>query len=507
MTTKAPLGLVLAQTERDVPLKYTVSLSTLQHPDNSVNNRPKGATSPLEIYVMVVTAVAAAAATSFDELVHTVTNSCGYSPALKRGRKFGEDGCAVLHRAVLPIEPLSNSTGAWAAASHTFAADTRCEACTVVVRISPAGGWVSYWGSLVYVTGLRIDRAQVAVPARTFVNGSCEVVTLRPPPPPPPGPAAPKEGCPHASAGLLAWGAPSTWPGGAVPTPGGGPGKVVTLPEGARVLLSGSGGSSAAAPFGLIVVPASSALVLDDAAIELHVHEIRVHGHLLGGAAACRLEGPVRMVFHGTRAGTLAGADPAAPPLSVAGAPSKGLVVDGGQADLHGRLFTPSWTRLSSTAFAGDAWLHLAPAAPVGGPRNPSHGWLVGMEVFVTTTVYDDRAGSQPQNERRRIAEVAADGLSVRLDAALKFRHHAGPEYQAEVSVLAAHTACQSVATNHPLCQHCTPCSHWRGGVTTNNTVFVSTCRVCRRRPLSCPGGAADQVGGARRVGGRVGPR
>ena len=106
----------------------------------------------------------------------------------------------------------------------------------------------------------------------------------------------------------------------------------MTIPEGSRVVITDGGGSSEAAPFGLIVVPVTSELIFADQAIVLHVHELRVHGKLSIGAVTCRITGPVRMVFHGAAADVLElvsgeGSAPAASqPLSVPGKPGKGLV-------------------------------------------------------------------------------------------------------------------------------------------------------------------------------------
>lgn len=113
---------------------------------------------------------------------------------------------------------------------------------------------------------------------------------------------------------------------------------------------------------------------------------------------------------------------------SLRSAPASGLVSIGGSVDLHGRLFQPTWTRLSSTAYASDTVLYLADSV------NGDQGWQPGMEVVVTTSTWDDRsvengAREQPENERRRIQSVHPNGKSIELDSPLTFRHHGGKEY------------------------------------------------------------------------------
>eukprot|EP00039_Didymoeca_costata_P010556 m.142342 g.142342 ORF g.142342 m.142342 type:complete len:1233 (-) comp14877_c0_seq4:243-3941(-) len=122
------------------------------------------------------------------------------------------------------------------------------------------------------------------------------------------------------------------------------------------------------------------------------------------------------------------GVDPAAPSLGVVGRSSKGLVVINGKADIHGKLYQPTWTRLATTAFAGDEEIILQDAVD----------WEVGMKVVIATTTYDDRPPPTaiPQNEVRTITAVRQNGLELVLDAALSYRHHAGTEYQAEVGLL-----------------------------------------------------------------------
>ena len=217
----------------------------------------------------------------------------------------------------------------------------------------------------------------------------------------------------------------------------------VTIPPHTQVLLSDSAGSSSDMPFGLIIVPESSSLVFADKEIELHVSVIRVHGALYAGSKTCRLEGPLRIVFHNTKI-----------PLSDSSSSSKGLVVDGGVAEIHGRLFWPTWTRLSTTAYAGDDWIELQDAVGLS-PNNRVHGWRVGMSIVITTTTFDDiEHTKQQQNEQRRIVTISSNGRSLQLDAPLRFRHHGGHEYQAEVGLLSRTIIIDGGGNNDDLANH-----------------------------------------------------
>lgn len=134
-------------------------------------------------------------------------------------------------------------------------------------------------------------------------------------------------------------------------------------------------------------------------------------GALRVGAPTCRMSGPIEFVFHGHKS-----SDAGVP--GATNATSKGLIVLGGSVDVYGRKLSPTWTRLASTAFAGDDWMTLQ--------ANVSGSWAAGMEVLVTTTTFEDRADLQPQNEIRAITQVS--GTRIRLNQTLFYRHHGGHE-------------------------------------------------------------------------------
>ena len=361
-----------------------------------------------------------------------------------------KDGCSAVnispdnHRTWedLPVHPESNSSDVWHSHAWTFSTRHGCESCVLVVIGSHDNSWASYWGSTLYISELKVERVATEVPTREFADGTHEKIQLRHATE---DPNSATTNCPHLTDGggggggaLLSWGVPSTWPvvagesSSRLPTADDG---VITIPTNSRIIMEAGEYGTKEAPLQQIVVEAGAELVLDDANIIIHVKEIRVLGTFSAGAPTCRLDnGHIRLAFHGTEAAVMDGVDSAGPGLGGVGMqPTKGLVSEGGTVDLHGRLFQPTWTRLSSTVYAGDVIIHLADS--VAG----MFGWLLGMEIFVTTTTFDDRAaghGGQPENERRTIRSISADGKRVEVDRAFAFRHHGGAEYQAEVGLL-----------------------------------------------------------------------
>jgi hypothetical protein len=107
----------------------------------------------------------------------------------------------------------------------------------------------------------------------------------------------------------------------------------VTLPENTKVLIT-SCSLHTASPYGLIVIPASSALIFDDATIVLRTRGIIVNGRLSIGSETCRLFSTVRVVLYGTKSEVTAGAP------QVSSQATKGIVALGfGVIDMHGMLF------------------------------------------------------------------------------------------------------------------------------------------------------------------------
>ena len=223
------------------------------------------------------------------------------------------------------------------------------------------------------------------------------------------------------------------WAPGSPPT---GDGVDVVLPDGVAVLVRQCDlqDVDAVGPYGMITIPATSALVFDNTTIHLHAHGIVVRGALVGGTATCRREAPLDI--------TLYGAKPASGPL-----PTKGILVEaGGVADMHGKEYAPTWTRLASNVMPGARRIYLQDAT----------NWEVGQRIMVVTSAFFDRRNNH-QNEFRTITAIArhvndlvggTEGTTIELDEPLSFPHYAGPEYQTEVALLSRRVRIQGAAAD-----------------------------------------------------------
>ena len=232
----------------------------------------------------------------------------------------------------------------------------------------------------------------------------------------------PRTGCPHEQAGLLTWHEASTWPSGELPTAGAN----VTLPAASRVLLS----SSLVGTLGLLIIPAGSELIIGEgiagSPIALQAVGVIVRGALRAGSATCRLESPVGITLHGARPATAA-ARAAQPPWF------KGIYVEGGTLDLHGKHYHRTWARLARSVEPGDDVVLLQAAV----------NWEVGQRIVLVTTALKD-ARDWHRNEEATIAELLlpASGLpdgvgaAVRLTAPAQYAHEANDGYQGEVGLL-----------------------------------------------------------------------
>ncbi|GAM19287.1 hypothetical protein SAMD00019534_024620, partial [Acytostelium subglobosum LB1] len=215
--------------------------------------------------------------------------------------------------------------------------------------------------------------------------------------------------CPHQQTGLKHWHNPATWPNSVLPHPA----NTITLPANSKVLISSCSLNSNVV-FTKIVIPATSQLIFGDANITMRVKDIVVNGQLWVGSPTCRMNGNITLIFHGTKTlnntlGTNVG--------------SKGIYVPtGGFASLHGKQYTPTWTRLAATAFPGDSVISL----------QSSVNWEVGQKVVITTSRIEDEYTLE--NEVMTIAAI--NGRVLQFTTPLKFYHYAGSEYQVEVGLL-----------------------------------------------------------------------
>ena len=222
-----------------------------------------------------------------------------------------------------------------------------------------------------------------------------------------------QQACPHHEK-LVTWGRaklprPSAQQDGAAD---------VSVPENMRVLIAAVDVNGW---FRNILVPASSELVFADEPMTLRVRTLLVKGKLRVGSPTCRMQGPIKVQFWGNKGD----------PDHLSGHGSKGLAVVGeGEADLFGRRFFPTWTRLARKARAGDDRVYLQQAP----------NWLPGQEVVVLTTVPDDSVlAAVTQNEVMTIRSV--QGVVVQFTKPLAHTHYAGTEYQGEVALLSRNVA------------------------------------------------------------------
>ncbi|RMZ52666.1 hypothetical protein APUTEX25_000785, partial [Auxenochlorella protothecoides] len=210
--------------------------------------------------------------------------------------------------------------------------------------------------------------------------------------------------CPFLASGLKRWNDPATW-GGTVPSPG----TSITLPANSKVLLSGCM-ISATATYTQVIIPATSEVILDDNTLVWNLGSIDVYGALRGGSATCRLNSRLTFLFH-----TVNGISTFLFGIRVR---------PGGTIQLHGALYTPTWTRLGASITPGSTQVTLKEAV----------NWQPGQQVAISTTIWRDAQNNQ--NEVRTIQSVSADGKTLTLTAGTQFYHYGGAEYQAEVGLL-----------------------------------------------------------------------
>ncbi|KAJ9457874.1 Protein rliB [Diplonema papillatum] len=237
-----------------------------------------------------------------------------------------------------------------------------------------------------------------------------ERVTLLVPPHPGNDVMTKQADCPWDEAGLLSWENEVGKSSGSV-----------TLPAGKKILLS-KASLSTDARFDKIEVPATSTLVFADEEISFSVKAFVVAGELLIGSPTCRVEGPIRITFFGSKSD-------GDTPLNGHG--TKGFAgLPGSKVDIFGRRFYPTWSRLARIVRADDDRAYLQEAV----------NWYPGQEILLTTTIHDDTDIGQPnQNEVRIIKAVSADGKVVQFTEPVRYTHYAGTEYQGEVALLSRH--------------------------------------------------------------------
>ena len=132
--------------------------------------------------------------------------------------------------------------------------------------------------------------------------------------------------CPHLQAGLKDWHSADTWANGSIPSSTGN----VSLPASTRVILKQNLFVN-----GILTIPASSELIVDDSLIDIDLNGMDVRGKFTIGSETCRVSNSITITLHGSR------------PALVASEEIKGISVNGGILNLHGAQFTPTWSRLA----------------------------------------------------------------------------------------------------------------------------------------------------------------
>ncbi|KAG2425540.1 hypothetical protein HXX76_013584 [Chlamydomonas incerta] len=167
---------------------------------------------------------------------------------------------------------------------------------------------------------------------------------------------------------------------------------------------------SAGDRFRRIIVPEGSQLVIEDAPLNLTLTSLLVYGNLSLGSPSCRLSSAISITF--------------APATGVATNQMALRGMNTSAVDIHGELFTPTWTRLAQTARPNTTWVALQ--QPVN--------WRAGQLVAIPTSLWKDECRNQ--NEVKQIQSISADGKNITFTTALQFMHYGGPEYQTEVVLL-----------------------------------------------------------------------
>lgn len=214
------------------------------------------------------------------------------------------------------------------------------------------------------------------------------------------------------------------------------------IPPNASVLLSLCSllraYNSSSVSFGRITINAGSSLIFADAPLNLTTSGIVIAGGALAaGSPSCRLRSAITVTLTGSRP------LPAANASLSSDAHEKGIVVEGnGTLDLHGVLFSPTWTRLGASARTNDSWIFT---------QEPIN-WDVGGTLLVTTTaVKDSRDYSESEEVVCDAVYTLPNGMgAIHLAQPLRHGHYAGREYQAEVAFLSRRLVVQGALADSP---------------------------------------------------------
>lgn len=190
----------------------------------------------------------------------------------------------------------------------------------------------------------------------------------------------------------LRWSNPATWQHLGVPVPG--PGAVVTIPEGAHVVID----QNVTGLEGLFV---DGNLYFDDMDLAFSADYVIVRGLFQIGTEE-------RPYAH--QAVITLTANYTQPDTNIASCGTKVICAQGGKLDWHGTVASPTWTRLADGATAQAGATSITLEAPVA--------WAPGDEIVVVSTDFDPN-----QAERRTIAGVSADGRTLSFSEPLAYMH------------------------------------------------------------------------------------
>lgn len=229
-------------------------------------------------------------------------------------------------------------------------------------------------------------------------------------------------------------------------------GQDLVIAAGTTMLLTTSSLANFAGVIRRITVSNLGTLVFDDVKMNLRVNEIVVQegGNLFIGSETCRMSNFITITFHGSKTSSSARDSASSGLITPTSLTSKGMLIYG-QANIHGKRYHPTWTRLSVTASAGSTTLYLQDRV----------NWVVGQTILITTSIPWDCHGewqssychnTPHQNELRNITsvnmDVANNVYTIVVNKPFTYHHYAGSEYQAEVALLSRNIVFKGEQTN-----------------------------------------------------------
>jgi hypothetical protein len=216
--------------------------------------------------------------------------------------------------------------------------------------------------------------------------------------------------CPHQTVGLKKWSDEATWKDAGVPVPT--LDSIVSIPQGLNVLMDVINPPKLAG----IEIANGASLIWDLKPIHLNVSHILVNGLLQIGSEECP--------FDQNTVITLEDEDN----VDVKVGKKVIGVLEGGELIMYGKVYSPVWTRLNTTATKGSNTLRLI--EPVE--------WQVGDAIVIAPTGYDPN-----ESEERIIEKISEDKRIITLNTPLSYNHFGespesnnGFEERAEVGVL-----------------------------------------------------------------------